>query len=300
LAIADPASAAFLATPQAALEKQIVDAWLKLPVSDGFFNYFGIAPGINPAKAHASGKLYDAFANWNNGSPVGAQQPGAINSVSTVDNVSKGTEYELNYQPVKNWNITVNYVRTEATKTNIDPATLKFMADNLAFYNGPGGQLRLWGVGGSAIGPSWVANVYNPYLVSALAAGQSTPEVSPWRLNLVTTYSFTHGPIRNTFVGGGLRMEAGRIVGYQYDPTTFALNVSKPYIGSNDTHYDLWIGYKAKFALSKKVDWRIQLNLRDVGESTKLVAARYQPDGTLALARIQQGMTWALTNSFDF
>ncbi len=299
-AVADPNSPGFLATPQAALEKQIVDAWLKLPVADGFFNYFGIAPGIDPAKAHASGKLYDAFANWNNGAPVGAQQPGAINSVSTVDNVSKGTEWELNFQPVRNWNITVNYAKTDATKTNIDPATLKFMADNLAFYTGPGGQLRLWGVGGSAIGPSWVTNVYNPYLVSALAAGQSTPEVSPWRLNLVTNYSFETGKVKGLFVGGAVRMEAGRIAGYKYDPTTLALDVNSPYVGPNDEHYDLWVGYQTKFTLKKKINWRIQLNLRDVGDKTELVAARYQPDGTIALSRIQQGMTWALTNSFDF
>jgi hypothetical protein len=33
---------------------------------------------------------------------------------------------------------------------------------------------------------------------------------------------------------------------------------------------------------------------------TELVAAQYEPDGSLALARIQDGMSWQLTNSFDF
>jgi hypothetical protein len=303
-AVAAPDSPGFLASPQYAQEKAIVDAWLNLPVSDNYFNYFGINPSINPANAHATGRLADAFANWDGGKPVGAQQPGAINSVSTVDNISKGTEVELQAQPTKNWNLYVNYTRVDATKTNIDPATVKFMEDNKAFFDGPGGQLRLWGVGNvntsrtQQIGYDWVQNVYNPYLVSQLAAGQSTPEVAKWRLNAVTTYTFDRGAVKGLFVGGGVRLEAGRILGYRYDPDTLSLSVEDPLMGSADEHYDLWLGYSRK--INRRFNWRIQLNIRDVGESTKLVAARYQPDGVLALARIQQGMTWQLTNTIEF
>ncbi len=296
-ALADPNSPTLRATPQWTQMQAIVDAWLRLPVSDNFFNYFGINPSIDPARAHASGRLADAFVNFAS-NPVGQQQPGAINSVSTVDNISKGTEIELSAQPTKNWNLSVNYAKTDATKTNIDPATVRFMADNLAFFSGPGGQLRLWGVTGQAIGPSWIQNVYNPYQVSALAAGQSTPEVSKWRVNAVTSYTFDRGPIKGLFVGGGVRLEAGRILGYRYNPATLSLNVNQPLMGPNDEHYDFWVGFNRK--ISRKLDWRIQLNLRDVGESTKLTPVRYQPDGTLALSRIQQGMTWQLTNSFEF
>ena len=75
------------------------------------------------AKARATGKLYDG---WDTpfiqgstiGVGVGGQQPsGSQQPVSTVDNISEGWEFELTAQPVKNWNITVNYSKTEATKT---------------------------------------------------------------------------------------------------------------------------------------------------------------------------------------
>jgi hypothetical protein len=297
-AVADPNSAGFKATPQYAQEVAIVNAWLQLPVSDTFFNYFGINPTIDPSKAHASGKLYDAFVNFAAGGSVGSQQPGAISSVSTSDNISKGDEIELTAQPTKNWDISVNYAKTNATKTNIDPATVQFMADNLAFFSGPGGALRLWGVGGTPIGPSWIQNIYNAYEVSALAQGQSTPEVAPWRFNLVTTYHFDHGPIKNFFVGGGVRLQAGKILGYKYDPTILTLNPNEPLKGPTDDHYDLWVGYTRK--LTHNVNWRIQANFYNVGDKTKLTPARYQPDGTLALAVIQDGMTWQLTNSFEF
>jgi hypothetical protein len=61
----------------------------------------------------------------------------------------------------------------------------------------------------------------------------------------------------------------------------------------------MWIGYSKKLAYQNVV-WRIQLNLRNVGENTRLVPAYYEPDGSLALARIQDGMSWRLSNSLEF
>jgi hypothetical protein len=111
-------------------------------------------------------------------------------------------------------------------------------------------------------------------------------------------------------------MEAARILGYKYNPnfnnvnstdpnyanvvavTQGGLDVNQPFYGSTDTHVDAWVGYSRK--VYKNVNWRVQLNLRSVGEKDHLVAAQFEPDGSLALARIQQGMGWTLENSFDF
>jgi len=313
--------------------QQIVNAWLHLPVSDSFFNFWGITGNRPvPAQTRSTGKLYFGFTQpWTDagGLPgVGGQQPsGSQNIKSTVDNVSKGWEYELAAQPMKNWNLAVNYSRTSATKTNIDAVTQAFMAQNLAFYQGPGGQLRLWGANqtagytaisnpgqtpivysfttgqnaGSTVGPQWIAGVYNPYLVTASSQGQSAPEVSPWRLNVVTTYNIDHGIARGAFVGGAVRVEAGRILGYRLSADNSILDVNQPLIGPNDRYFDMWLGYSKPIGFaSRKINWRIQLNLHNVGTKSKLVPARYEPDGTLALARIEQGMTWELTNSFEF
>jgi hypothetical protein len=48
------------------------------------------------------------------------------------------------------------------------------------------------------------------------------------------------------------------------------------------------------------VNWRVQLNLRNVGESANLVPVTMNPDGSVALSRISEGMTWFLTNTFEF
>jgi len=310
---ADPAAAGGFGTagwansPETAFTKQIVNAWLNdLPLSDHFYTYYGIHPvTIKPSLAQKTGELRDAMGtgyNDANGDPnTGGQQPGGINAVSTVDNISKGTEIELSAQPVKNWNLTVNYAHTSATHANIDPATTKFMSDLYTFFTGPGGQIREWGNGGGPIGRDWITNVYNPYEVEVLSAGQQVPEISPWRVNGVTTYTFDHGALKGLLIGGGIRLEAARIVGYRYNANlgpTGSLDPTDPIKGPKDEHYDFWIGYSRK--VYKGINWRIQLNLRDVGDKTHLVASRVEPDGSLALARIQEGTSWQLTNSFDF
>ena len=61
----------------------------------------------------------------------------------------------------------------------------------------------------------------------------------------------------------------------------------------------LWFGYQRRI-FANKINWRIQANLHNLFTKDHLVPAQYEPDGTLALARIQEGMTWQLTNSFDF
>jgi hypothetical protein len=80
--------------------------------------------------------------------------------------------------------------------------------------------------------------------------------------------------------------------------TLGGLDVNQPFRGSNETHVDAWIGYTRK--ISHNINWRIQLNIRSVAEKDRLIAARMNPDGSLALARIVQGMGWQLTNAFDF
>lgn len=297
--------------------QSIVNAWLAMPVPDGFFNYYGIHPvTISPALARASGQLGSAFgAAWVAGvtdggsggfGGVGSEQPGAINAVSTVTTLSKGTELELNAQPIRNWNISLNYSTTDATHSAIDPATAGLMAAFHSFFDGPGGQLRMWGNGsgvGNQIGTNWNNNVYNPYLTEIASVGQRAPDLPPWNLNVVTTFNFDRGPFKGVLLGGAFRDEGSRILGYHYLGTLNGglggLDVSNPWNGPTESHVDLWLGYQRR-VFANKINWRIQLNLTNVGESTTLKPAQYEPDGSLALARIENGMEWQLTNSFTF
>jgi len=305
---------------------KIVSAWLAFPFPSTFFSSYNLSPGIDPTIARRTGFMVDGYVggagNISGGIPSGGGSNFG-NHQTTVDNLSKGEEIELTYQPVKNWNLSLNYSRVRATHQNIDPVSSAFIGKLTAFMNGPGGQVREWGAGSntSLLGSQWNSSIVAPYTVELNELGHAAPEVSPWRLNLVTTYSFDRGPAKGVFIGGALRMEAGRIIGYKFnsnfvnvnskDPnyqtnlipgltalTAGGLDVNQTFIGSNDNHFDAWIGYSRK--LTKDINWRIQLNLQSVGEKDKLVASRINPDGSIALARISQGMGWQLTNSIDF
>jgi len=223
----------------------------------------------------------------------------------------------LTFQPVKNWNIGANYVRVNATHENVDPVSVGFIGTMTKFMNGPGGQIREWYNGDPGmLKGQWNSSIVAPYAVLMNELGHEAPEVAPWRLNVVSTYTFDHGFAKGVFVGGAWREEAGRIIGYAYDPnfknsitsdpnfsdvsslTLGGLNVNKPFRGSNESHFDVWVGYSRK--ITRDINWRIQLNIRDVGTSDRLITSRVNPDGSIALQRIQQGAGYRLTNSFDF
>jgi len=301
--------------------KAVIDAWLHLPLPAGYFQSFNLTPLIDHTRGQKTGRLRDSYINGfddNNG--AGANLGGGSNfgnHHTTVDNLSSGTEVELTFQPVKNWNIGANYVRVNATHENVDPVSVGFIGTMTKFMNGPGGQIREWYNGDPGmLKGQWNSSIVAPYAVLMNELGHEAPEVAPWRLNVVSTYTFDHGFAKGVFVGGAWREEAGRIIGYAYDPnfknsitsdpnfsdvsslTLGGLNVNKPFRGSNESHFDVWVGYSRK--ITRDINWRIQLNIRDVGTSDRLITSRVNPDGSIALQRIQQGAGYRLTNSFDF
>jgi len=299
----------------------VVDAWLHAPYPATFFSSYSLSPPLNPTVGAKSGRLLDSYTagvdlSGTNIVPAGSGSSFG-NHQTTVDNLSSGTEVELFFQPIKNWDITVNYVKVNATHENIDPVSQAFIGAMTKFMNGPGGQVREWFNGSTTtVGSNWNSSIVAPYTVELNQLGHEAPEVSPWRVNVVTNYSFDHGFLKGVNVGGTFREEAGRILGYAYDPTfknansddpnyaavSFVtlggLNVNKPFRGEDEHHFDAWIGYTHK--ITRDINWHIQLNVRSVGENDHLVASRVNPDGSLALARIVEGAGYQLTNSFDF
>jgi outer membrane receptor protein involved in Fe transport len=216
--------------------------------------------------------------------------------VASVDTTSKGVEFELTAQPTPNWNIAINASKTRSTRDAISPSIEKWITDYTAFLAGDAGLIRIWG--GDTARTVWANSILAPYAVLKAQLGSSAPEVAKWRFNLVTNYNFESGAIKGTKVGLAYRWEDRRILGYKYDPTKDVLDISQPWYGPVDDHVDLWVGYQKK--LTEKIDWRIQLNLRNVGEKPHLKPVNIQPDGSVALSRIQEGMTWQLTNTFMF
>ncbi len=302
-AYTNPTSAAFLNDPSTVKEKAADASWLSQMMPQSWYDAYGFP--VNVAKAQA-GDYAHAISNgaWNPFSGVGGVQPsggGRINGswpTGTVDNESKGVEFEVTGQPTKNWNLSLNASKTKASQTALGASLVNFIEGQYAKYQSPAGDLRLWWGGGDTFRKTYNTNIWSAYQFQLQTNGKMVPEMSPWRFNLVTNYNFDRGLLKGLNIGLGYRWQDGVILGYALNAAQDNLDVEKPYWGKSQDAVDLWAGYERK--VSQKITWRIQLNLRNVGDSAHLQPISVQPDGSPAGFRIEEGMTWQLTNTFSF
>ncbi len=260
----------------------------------------------------------DDYRIWGENPPAGQKL--------TNDLVSKGVEIELTANPTPNWRLTLNAAEIKATRSNILPDWLSFIAANKdlwfdGYNNNPGGpsQLNYWTIDGFADLRHWGGNttysseqdtfggrmmqdVYGPYVNAISGEGVSVSELRKWRVNFVTNYTFDTGILRHVNVGGAVRWQDKTAIGYypQYnsDANIWVTDVNRPIYGPSETNYDLWIGYERK--LGTKYVWSIQLNVRDLFAKDDLIPILANPDGTTAQVRIPAETTWAITNSIRF
>ncbi|MFT3867474.1 MAG: TonB-dependent receptor plug domain-containing protein [Nibricoccus sp.] len=296
----------------------VTDFFTKFPLSQKFADEYGL--GLNVAKMHSNNEAdwYLAVPQYGSGSIAdggsGASglglQPaynGTLKStgngpVATVDTISKGIEIELTAKPTNNWNLTLNAAKTDAKYTAISPSIVQWINDYTKFLAGDAGLVRLWG--GDTFRDAWRVNILAPYSTLTSQVGQQVPEIPEWRLNGISTYAFDRGILKGVYVGGGYRWEGKRVLGYDFKRLANgqkdynALDANRPFHGPTDEHVDIWLGYSRR--LGKKVDWNIQLNIRNLTEHTKQVPVTINPDGQVATTRIAEGQTWQLTNTFNF
>lgn len=227
----------------------------------------------------------------------------------TEDSVSEGYEFEFTAQPLRNWRIALNASKTEATRSNIGGANLKAFIDAYEAALGDGepgsaGDLRIWwgGAGNETALFQWYANVGSEWAQRELQEGTNVPELREWHVTAITNYDFTTGFLRGVNVGGGMRYLDSVVIGYRPVPGATArelsFDIANPYTGPSETYFDFWIGYGRRIA--DKVDWRIQLNVRNAFTGDELIPITAQPDGTPAAFRIAPPRTWTVTNTFRF
>lgn len=226
----------------------------------------------------------------------------------TEDSKSEGYEFEFNAQILRNWRFTLNAAKTSAVRTNIGgDAMRRFVAayqEELHKGVGSVGDLRIWW--GNPDSEStllqWNNNVGAEWAQRSLQEGTNVPELREWRVNAITTYDFSTGWLNGAYIGGGVRYQSSNVIGYEpvvgstIDEVTF--NMDSPYMGDAETDFDLWLGYSRK--LTEKIQWNIQLNIRNLTADDELIPITTQWDGTPATYRIRPPRMWTLSNTFNF
>jgi hypothetical protein len=306
---AQPRAAAGLATD--AKEEAAISSWISQLPSQQFFNNYGIPISVSALKAgdwdHAITTVTAAYLDTqgNSGDAVGNSYDGTIHGVvpvATVDTTSKGVEFELTAQPIKNLNLAINAAKTDGTRSNLSSTLSDFILREKALMDSPAGDIRQWWAGDQTLRTVWTGAVWGPYLNLLAQNGSSAPEIRPWRFNTVASYYFDKGLFKGVNVGAGYRWQQGAIVGYALQSYTDSakeiLDVTKPFRSPVEDAVDLWLGYERK--LTSHVNWKIQLNVHSVGQKAHLIPIAVQPDGSPAQYRIAEGALWQITNTFTF
>ncbi|MEM9160716.1 MAG: TonB-dependent receptor, partial [Verrucomicrobiota bacterium] len=221
----------------------------------------------------------------------------------TEDATSIGKEFEFTASPNQNLRLTMNASQTEAFRNNVGGRQVIEFVELTDWYfaNTEAGNIRLYGGGGANTTAKQWNKFRAKYSLTKLLEGTASPELREWRFNAVGNYRFNEGFLKGFSVGGGFRWADDVVLGYDLtedengDPV---YDLNSPHIGPTDTKVDLTFSYRKK--LENGMNWRVQLNVRDIFAEKELIPISTQPDGSWAAVRIPGSTTWQLTNVFEF
>ncbi len=232
-----------------------------------------------------------------------------INAQEVIDSVSEGFELELIYNITDNWRLLLNVAQQEAVRSGT-AQTFGPIIDDLIdnWLTGSTADLAANPVGDPISLVAREAFTVG-YSKALLEDGAKATELREWRMNVVTAYDFDNdSKFKGIGIGGALRWQDEVAIGSPVieDPELGFINdIDNPIFGPDETKIDAWISYD-RTLLDGKVDWTIQLNIRNLLDEDDLVPVRSQQiqdsEGNFIVGawRIPAGRTWELTSTFRF
>lgn len=227
------------------------------------------------------------------------------NLASTQDRVAEGFEVELTFNPTANWRFLANISEQETISSNT--ANLMALYESQytsALVSSRIGELPIDPSGTQAVRPTleqWGNAGVVPIRTAKALDNTVSNEQRKWRFVGVSNYSFTEGVLAGASVGGAVRWEDKAATGYVYSVVDGVAgpDVTRPFLDDGLVSGDLWISYEKKI-WDDKIDWKIQLNVRNlIGESGD-IPVKTNPDGRIAAVRIPNPRTISLSNTFRF
>ncbi|MDA0350362.1 MAG: hypothetical protein O3C43_24390, partial [Verrucomicrobia bacterium] len=272
---------------------------------------------LNNPSFQSFGDVYNEIISWLPSEVQGIRNltinpaTGEINSdpnpgeSATQDFVSEGFEIDLTANLTDNWRVFVNVAQQESVLSNI---ALPFREISGEILN----NIRSSPIGkwtdsptlgeGQSFESRFVAIVGAPLGAIAARDGQLAREMREWRVNAVTSYSFTEGALAGFTIGGGLRWQDENAIGYPNllnSDGKVIPDLANPFLGPDQLNGDLWAGYERPI-WDGKVNWKIQLNVRNAFGDDAPIPVVINPDGNIAVVRNSQPREVFLTNTFSF
>jgi hypothetical protein len=287
------------------------EAWLESPFGQIYRRAFGVTLTPN-SDVNRPASQYGNYTDANG-------DRGQVSGVSTLR--STGYEFEVTFNPTRNWRISANAARADAVRTRIAPELYDFL------FNAAGGVVSLVqnpdgtptaagqllgtasGVGAASLQSFVSGNVVNLGVMSTFAQeGTRTDELRKWSVRGVANYSFSNevfgGKLKGFGIGGAMRRSDALLLGYagtMVNPGVATLavsDVSRPYFGAAEADWDGWVSYSRM--IRRGVRWKVQLNVRNIGIGNELRPLTAWPDGTVVQWTIKEPQHWTLTSTFSF
>lgn len=265
----------------------------------------------NPAGSFVENSyIWDAIAAYTN-NPVYASIPYSQTGFGwydTASNTSKGVEFTITANPSKQWRISLNgSQRGNNTTTARGETVAQYLEEYL-----PKVEAR----------PDWMALTAANVLVSQRVANlrrtmenfQAIKNVPAsvyapkWTLNMVVSHDFAPaGLLNGVTVGASMNARGAAIAGFKEhsDRPGNLLNPEAPYEAPSYAIYGAWLGYRMK-AFKDKVDWRWQLNVRNLFNEDAMYPMRIvdSRDGrhtpSVAIYALREPQAFSLSTTIRF
>jgi outer membrane receptor protein involved in Fe transport len=231
---------------------------------------------------------------------------------ATNDQIAKGREVELNYNPTPHWTMKLNVTEQQSIDANLAPEVSRWLAARIAHWktiidptiNRPWYTERY---NNSTPASDFIAvNASSALALAQATEGKSRPQIRKYRANLSSNLRLagvSSNPIVKRFnVGGALRWEDKAAIGYygveQFPAVVTALDPNRPVYDKPNLYVDAFVGYRTRL-FSDKVSATFQLNVRNLTEDGRLQKINAYPDGTASAFRIVERRQFILSATFD-
>jgi len=237
---------------------------------------------------------------------------GGLPIVEPEDALSKGKEFELNYNPTNYWTIKANVTENETFQAAIAQDLLDYLDERGKVWSGiidrETGQPWFTSsyAGGQTAERYLPGNVTGGLKIVQQTVGKSKPQIRKYRWNLASNY-YLRGItdqrwLKNVNVGGAFRWEDKGAIGYygvqQLPAIITELDKNNPRYDKSHLYVDMFAAYRTKI-FAGKVGLTVQLNVKNLQEGGRLQPISAFPDGTPNAYRIVEPRQFILTATFD-
>lgn len=227
-----------------------------------------------------------------------------IGLTATRSFTSEGTEIELVGNPTRNWRLSLNVGQQETVQSNTAPLGNEIALEAAQNMK----DLGIWGLqdapdndADSTFGTRYTNAVLIPIASAQSKDDTVSLEQREWRINVATNYDFSEGALKGFGIGGAYRYQSKVAAGYplQMNSDGILLPVlDRAFFGPDEWNVDLWASYSRP--ITDKIDWKIQLNIRNALGDDDVIPVVINPDGKVAVARNANPMDVYISNTFRF